>query len=90
MFYHLFTYLDRKFDIPGAGLFNYISFRAAMAAILSLIIALVIAIISVKLVLWLFKISFIFISFFSTMVFLGMIVIFTLPLFVIIKKKLLN
>ncbi len=58
--------------------------------ILSLIIALVIAIISVKLVLWLFKISFIFISFFSTMVFLGMIVIFTLPLFVIIKKKLLN
>jgi len=42
MFYHLFTYLDRKFDIPGAGLFNYISFRAAMAAILSLIIALVI------------------------------------------------
>jgi len=39
MFYHLFTYLD-KFDLPGAGLFHYISFRSAMAVIFSLIITL--------------------------------------------------
>jgi phospho-N-acetylmuramoyl-pentapeptide-transferase len=41
MFYYLFTYLD-KFDIPGAGLFGYISFRAGMAMITSLIVALLI------------------------------------------------
>jgi phospho-N-acetylmuramoyl-pentapeptide-transferase len=41
MFYYLFTYLDRTFDFPGAGLFNYISFRAALALITSLIITLV-------------------------------------------------
>ena len=31
MLYHLFTYLDQIWDLPGAGLFQYISFRAAMA-----------------------------------------------------------
>jgi len=38
MLYFLFQYLDR-FDFPGAGLFNYISFRAAMAIITSLVIS---------------------------------------------------
>lgn len=40
MFYYLFNYLDKVFDFPGAGVFNYISFRAAMALITSLIISL--------------------------------------------------
>lgn len=40
MLYYLFTYLDKTFDFPGAGVFNYISFRAAMALITSLIISL--------------------------------------------------
>lgn len=40
MLYYLFTYLDKAFDFPGAGVFNYISFRAAMALITSLIISL--------------------------------------------------
>jgi len=40
MFYYLFQYLD-KIDVPGAGLFNFISFRAAMAVITSLIISVV-------------------------------------------------
>lgn len=40
MLYYLFTYLDKQFDFPGAGVFQYISFRAAMALITSLIISL--------------------------------------------------
>jgi phospho-N-acetylmuramoyl-pentapeptide-transferase len=40
MFYYLFTYLDNAFDLPGAGVFQYISFRAAAAVITSLIISL--------------------------------------------------
>lgn len=36
MLYYLFEYLE-KLDVPGAGLFNYISFRSAMAIITSLI-----------------------------------------------------
>jgi phospho-N-acetylmuramoyl-pentapeptide-transferase len=40
MLYYLFNYLDKVFDFPGAGVFNYISFRAAMALITSLIISL--------------------------------------------------
>ncbi len=40
MLYYLFTYLDKTIDFPGAGVFNYISFRAAMALITSLIISL--------------------------------------------------
>jgi phospho-N-acetylmuramoyl-pentapeptide-transferase len=38
MLYYLFDYLD-KLDFPGAGVFHYISFRAAMALIFSLIIS---------------------------------------------------
>jgi phospho-N-acetylmuramoyl-pentapeptide-transferase len=41
MLYYLFNYLDKAFDFPGAGVFNYISFRAAMALIFSLIISLI-------------------------------------------------
>jgi phospho-N-acetylmuramoyl-pentapeptide-transferase len=40
MFYYLFSYLDREFDLIGAGVFQYISFRAAMSALLSLIITI--------------------------------------------------
>jgi len=38
MLYYLFDYLD-KVDFPGAGMFHYVSFRSAMALILSLIIS---------------------------------------------------
>lgn len=41
MFYYLFTYLDAAFDFPGAGMFQFISFRAAMSVIFSLLISLV-------------------------------------------------
>ncbi len=41
MFYYLFDFLDKQFDLPGAGVFQYISFRAAMALIVSLLISLV-------------------------------------------------
>nr|MBC7613522.1 phospho-N-acetylmuramoyl-pentapeptide-transferase [Pseudopedobacter sp.] len=41
MLYHLFIYLDKHFDFPGAGVFQFISFRAALAMILSLIITTV-------------------------------------------------
>ena len=40
MLYYLFTYLKEQFNIPGAGVFQYISFRAAMSVIFSLIISL--------------------------------------------------
>lgn len=40
MFYYFFNYLDIAFDFPGAGVFQYISFRAAMAIITSLVISL--------------------------------------------------
>ena len=40
MFYHLFSYLDMKFDLIGAGVFQYISFRTAMVVLTSLFIAL--------------------------------------------------
>lgn len=38
MFYYLFSYLEQEFDLFGAGVFQYISFRAGMAAVLSLLI----------------------------------------------------
>ncbi len=41
MLYHLFQYLDRLYDLPGSGMFQYISFRAAAAIILALLIAIV-------------------------------------------------
>jgi phospho-N-acetylmuramoyl-pentapeptide-transferase len=39
MLYYLFEYLDKNFNIPGAGVFQYISFRALGATVLSLFIA---------------------------------------------------
>jgi len=41
MLYYLFTYLHEAFDLPGAGVFQYISFRAAMAVIVSLLISMI-------------------------------------------------
>jgi len=41
MLYYLFTWLDKAYNIPGAGLFQFISFRAAMATIFSLFISLI-------------------------------------------------
>jgi len=41
MLYYLFQFLD-ELNVPGAGVFNYISFRSAMAIIASLIISLLI------------------------------------------------
>lgn len=40
MLYYLFQYLNEQFNLPGAGLFQYISFRAGMAAMLSLLIGM--------------------------------------------------
>ena len=40
MFYYLFHYLDQHFNLPGAGVFQYISFRAALALLSSLIITM--------------------------------------------------
>lgn len=41
MLYHLFKYLDEAYDLPGSGMFQYISFRAAAAIILSLLIVII-------------------------------------------------
>jgi|CXWJ01.1.fsa_nt_gi phospho-N-acetylmuramoyl-pentapeptide-transferase len=41
MLYYLFEYLDKNFDVPGAGVFKYISFRASLAIIFSLFFSLV-------------------------------------------------
>lgn len=41
MLYYLFEWLDKQFNLPGAGVFQYISFRAAMAVIFSLLITIV-------------------------------------------------
>ncbi len=41
MLYYLFDYLDKQMDLIGAGVFKYISFRAGMAAVFSLIITIV-------------------------------------------------
>ena len=40
MLYYLFNFIDQQWDFPGAGLFQYISFRSGMAAILSLMITI--------------------------------------------------
>src|ERR1700753_326090 len=40
MLYYLFTYLRDTFHLSGAGVFNYITFRIAMAIILSLVISM--------------------------------------------------
>ncbi len=41
MLYYLFQYLDTAYDIPGTGVFQFISFRAALAVLTSLIISLI-------------------------------------------------
>ncbi len=41
MLYYLFEYLREEFHMPGANVFQYISFRAAMAVITSLLISMV-------------------------------------------------
>lgn len=41
MLYYLFEYLEKTYQLPGASLFQFITFRAAMAVILSLFIATV-------------------------------------------------
>lgn len=42
MLYYLFLWLDKAFNFPGAGVFQYISFRAALALITSLFISMII------------------------------------------------
>ncbi|MCE3282593.1 MAG: phospho-N-acetylmuramoyl-pentapeptide-transferase [Chitinophagaceae bacterium] len=39
MLYHFFIWLREEFDVPGTGLFQFLTFRAAMAIVLSLLIA---------------------------------------------------
>lgn len=39
MLYYLFDYLDKNFDIPGAGVFQFITFRSGMAILMSLILS---------------------------------------------------
>ena len=41
MLYHLFKYLDEDYNLPGSGMFQYLSFRAAAAVILSLLIVII-------------------------------------------------
>lgn len=41
MLYYLFEYLEKEYQLPGAGLFQFQTFRAAMAVLLSLILATV-------------------------------------------------
>ncbi len=39
MLYYLFDYLDKNFDIPGAGVFQFITFRSGIAILMSLILS---------------------------------------------------
>ena len=41
MLYYLFDYIEKHFNLPGAGLFQYISFRAGAAAVFSLLITII-------------------------------------------------
>lgn len=41
MLYYLFEYLDKQLDVPGTGVFQYITFRSGLAIILSLLISTV-------------------------------------------------
>ncbi len=41
MLYYLFEYLEKEYQLPGAGLFQFLTFRAAMSVLLSLLIAMV-------------------------------------------------
>ena len=40
MLYSLFRFLDEHFDLPGAGVFQYISFRSVLAVIVALLITI--------------------------------------------------
>ena len=42
MLYYFFNWLDQQYDFPGAGMFQYLSFRAGLAVLLSLIISIII------------------------------------------------
>ncbi|QZK91259.1 phospho-N-acetylmuramoyl-pentapeptide-transferase [Flavobacterium sp. CHNK8] len=39
MLYYLFEYLDKMMDVPGTGVFQYITFRSALALMLSLLLS---------------------------------------------------
>ncbi|MEW2919985.1 phospho-N-acetylmuramoyl-pentapeptide-transferase [Muricauda sp. ANG21] len=41
MLYYLFEYLEKQYQLPGAGLFQFYTFRAGMSVLLSLLIAMV-------------------------------------------------
>ena len=41
MLYYLFDFLEQRFDLPGASVFQYITFRAGAAIILSLVISMI-------------------------------------------------
>ena len=41
MLFHLFEYLQQNYDLAGSGVFQYLSFRAGMAALFSLIISII-------------------------------------------------
>ena len=41
MLFHLFDYIEKYYNIPGAGLFQFTTFRAGMAILLSLIISII-------------------------------------------------
>ena len=41
MLFHLFDFLEKQYDLTGAGLFRYITFRSALAVIISLFISLI-------------------------------------------------
>lgn len=41
MLYYLFEYLDKSFNLPGAGLIHYITFRAAAGIILALVLSMI-------------------------------------------------
>ena len=42
MLYYLFDWLDKAFDMPGAGMFQYISFRTAIASLLALFLSMIV------------------------------------------------
>ncbi|RPG38115.1 MAG: phospho-N-acetylmuramoyl-pentapeptide-transferase [Muricauda sp. TMED12] len=41
MLYYLFEFLEKQYQLPGAGLFQFLTFRAALSVLLSLLIAMV-------------------------------------------------
>lgn len=40
MLYYLFDFLNRRFNLPGAGMFNYVTFRAILAIIIALVVSI--------------------------------------------------